>query len=49
MGAGIVRSALVGVFADATPWPIGWVTAAAGLWSALNGLVLSQCSPDTSP
>ena len=29
-GAGIVGSALVGGFADGTPWPMGWVIALAG-------------------
>ena len=30
-GAGIVGSALVGAFADGTPWPIGWVVGIAGI------------------
>ncbi len=30
-GTGIAGSALVGVFADGTPWPLGWVVAIAGL------------------
>lgn len=30
-GAGIVGSALVGAFADGTPWPMGWVVAIAGI------------------
>jgi DHA1 family bicyclomycin/chloramphenicol resistance-like MFS transporter len=33
-GSGMVGSALVGAFADGTPWPIGWVIALAGLGSA---------------
>ena len=33
-GTGIVGSALVGVFADGTPWPLGWVIALAGLGGA---------------
>lgn len=33
-GSGMVGSALVGAFADATPWPMGWVIALAGLGSA---------------
>ena len=36
-GAGIASSALVGAFADATPWPMGWVIAVAGLGSAASG------------
>jgi DHA1 family bicyclomycin/chloramphenicol resistance-like MFS transporter len=34
-GSGIVGSALVGVFADGTPWSMGWVIALCGLGSAL--------------
>ena len=33
-GSGIVGSALVGAFADGTPWPMGWVIALAGIGSA---------------
>jgi MFS transporter, DHA1 family, multidrug resistance protein len=47
-GAGIASSALVGAFADGTPWPMGWVIAAAGLGSALSGWALSRRSPRTS-
>ncbi len=36
-GAGIASSALVGAFADGTPWPMAWVIAAAGLGTALCG------------
>ncbi len=32
-GSGILSSALVGGFADGTPWPMGWVIALAGLGS----------------
>lgn len=34
-GSGIIGSALVGIFADGTPWPLGWVVAVAGLGSLL--------------
>lgn len=34
-GSGIVGSALVGAFADGTPWPLGWVIALAGVGSFL--------------
>lgn len=34
-GGGILGSALVGAFADGTPWPMGWVIAAAGIGSLL--------------
>lgn len=33
-GSGVIGSALVGIFADGTPWPMGWVIAVAGLGSA---------------
>ncbi|MDH7795425.1 MULTISPECIES: multidrug effflux MFS transporter [unclassified Beijerinckia] len=32
-GSGIIGSALVGAFADGTPWPMAWVIALAGLGS----------------
>ena len=35
-GSGIVGSALVGGFADGTPWPMGWVIAACALGSLLS-------------
>lgn len=47
-GAGIASSALVGAFADGTPWPMGWVIAAAGLGSALSFWALSRRSPHIS-
>jgi hypothetical protein len=31
-GGGIIGSALIGAFADGTPWPLGWVVALAGAW-----------------
>ena len=34
-GSGIISSALVGAFADGTPWPMGWVIALAGIGSLL--------------
>jgi DHA1 family bicyclomycin/chloramphenicol resistance-like MFS transporter len=34
-GSGIVSSALVGAFADGTPWPMGWVIALTGIGSLL--------------
>ncbi|MGC3990684.1 MAG: hypothetical protein QM796_13590 [Chthoniobacteraceae bacterium] len=33
-GSGILGSLLVGVFADGTPWPLGWVVALSGLGTA---------------
>jgi DHA1 family bicyclomycin/chloramphenicol resistance-like MFS transporter len=39
-GSGIIGSAMVGVFADGTPWPMGWVIAVAGIGSAVCALPL---------
>ena len=44
-GAGIASSALVGAFADGTPWPMGWIIAATGLGSALSAWMLAPSSP----
>ena len=38
-GSGIIGSALVGVFADGTPWPMGCVIAFAGIGSAACALL----------
>jgi DHA1 family bicyclomycin/chloramphenicol resistance-like MFS transporter len=40
-GSGIVGSALVGVFADGTVWPLGWVIALCGLGTLLSTLLIS--------
>jgi DHA1 family bicyclomycin/chloramphenicol resistance-like MFS transporter len=48
-GAGIASSALVGAFADGTPWPMGWVIAATGLGSAVSGWALSRTSHGRRP
>ena len=34
-GSGVIGSALVGAFADGTPWPMGWVVAVAGIGGLL--------------
>ena len=39
-GSGIAGSALVGAFADGTPWPMGWVIALAGLGSLASAWFL---------
>ena len=39
-GTGILGSAMVGAFADGTPWPMGWVIALAGIGSALCAWLL---------
>jgi MFS transporter, DHA1 family, multidrug resistance protein len=44
-GTGIAGSALVGLFADGTPWPMGCVIALMGLASAASALVLVGSDP----
>ena len=39
-GSGIVGSALVGAFADGTPWPMGWVIAICAVGSAACTLLI---------
>jgi len=39
-GSGVAGSALVGAFADGTPWSMGWVIALAGVGSALSASLL---------
>ncbi len=39
-GSGFIGSALVGAFADGTPWPMGWVIALAGVGSLACAWVL---------
>jgi hypothetical protein len=39
-GSGIVGSALVGAFADGTPWPMGWVIALSGIGSLLRARLI---------
>jgi DHA1 family bicyclomycin/chloramphenicol resistance-like MFS transporter len=39
-GTGIIGSALVGAFADGTPWPMAWVIALSGIGSALCAWLL---------
>jgi DHA1 family bicyclomycin/chloramphenicol resistance-like MFS transporter len=41
-GTGIAGSALVGAFADGTPWPMGWVIALSGIGSALCAWLLAS-------
>jgi MFS transporter, DHA1 family, multidrug resistance protein len=47
-GSGILSSALVGIFADGTPWPMGWVIAAAGIGSFLCARLIVPGAPASS-
>ena len=40
-GAGIAGSALLGAFADGTPWPMGWVIALSGLGCAACAFLIA--------
>lgn len=40
-GFGIIGSGLVGLFADGTPWPMGWVIALTGIGSLLSMRLLA--------
>jgi DHA1 family bicyclomycin/chloramphenicol resistance-like MFS transporter len=39
-GSGILGSGLVGIFADGTPWPMGWVIGVSGIGCLLSTLLL---------
>lgn len=44
-GSGIVGSGLVGLFADGTPWPMGWVIGVSGTGCLLSiGLIARERS-----
>ena len=43
-GSGIVGSGLVGIFADGTPWPMGWVIGVSGIGSLFSTLLLMPVS-----
>lgn len=48
-GSGIISSALVGIFADGTPWPMGWVIALTGIGSLYSMRLLAKRSRPASP
>jgi MFS transporter, DHA1 family, multidrug resistance protein len=48
-GTGILGSALVGAFADGTPWPMGWTIAASGIGSALCAWLAVRSHLDDKP
>jgi DHA1 family bicyclomycin/chloramphenicol resistance-like MFS transporter len=41
-GSGIFAAALVGAFADGTPWPMGWVIALGGVGSFVCAALLRK-------
>ena len=48
-GSGILGSTLVGLLADGTPWPMGWVIAASGLGSYACARLLLAAGPPRRP
>ena len=48
-GSGIVGSALVGAFADGTPWPMGWVIAVCAAGSAACTLLIVTAPRHPAP
>jgi len=43
-GSGVIGSALVGLFAQGTPWPLGWVVAVCGIGTAVCAVTLKTVS-----
>ncbi len=43
-GSGIAGSGLVGLFADGTPWPMGWVIAVMGIGCVLCALLVTSAT-----
>jgi DHA1 family bicyclomycin/chloramphenicol resistance-like MFS transporter len=43
-GGGILGSALVGVFADGTPWPMGWVVGVSGVGCLVCAMLVPERS-----
>jgi DHA1 family bicyclomycin/chloramphenicol resistance-like MFS transporter len=51
-GAGVLSAAMLGWFADGTPWPMGWIIAACGFGSFVATMLLvhpQQPDPDGDP
>ena len=46
-GTGILGSAMVGAFADGSPWPMGWVIALSGIVSMLCAWLLVPAAATT--
>ncbi len=44
-GSGVLSAAMLGWFADGTPWTMGWIVAAAGLGCLATALLQSPSSP----
>lgn len=47
-GSGVLSAAMLGVFADGTPWPMGWIIGAGGLGCLLTILLQKQGGMRTS-
>lgn len=44
-GSGVLSAAMLGWFADGTPWPMGWIVGAAGLGCLLTALLQTRIAP----
>ena len=44
-GSGVLSAAMLGWFSDGTPWPMGWIVAAAGIGCLLTALLQRRRTP----
>ncbi|MBT3068081.1 Bcr/CflA family drug resistance efflux transporter, partial [Rhodoferax sp. U11-2br] len=44
-GSGVFSAAMLGWFADGTPWPMGWLVAVAGIGCLLTALMQARLAP----
>lgn len=47
-GSGVLSAAMLGWFADGTPWPMGWIVAAAGIGCLITALLQKSLAPATT-
>ena len=44
-GSGVLSAAMLGWFADGTPWPMGWIVGAAGIGCLVTALLQTRLAP----
>lgn len=44
-GSGVLSAAMLGWFADGTPWPMGWIVGAAGIGCLFTALLQTRLAP----
>lgn len=44
-GSGVLSAAMLGWFADGTPWPMGWIVGAAGIGCLITALLQTRLAP----